>query len=236
MELQTYFSPFLTVRCIKAHSLYYLESNFKVWNFLNKPTNIYYSLANLNNMPVFTFDITKRKEEMNLFTNNFLDYVIDVDIGFDFDSHDFTFNQCYNDTKRFKELLDKYKIPYSLRFSGSGFHINIEGKYMPSKSVGGINSMLDFYKQIAYEMSDLLNLPTLDKSIYDIRRIWKLPYSIDYKTDLVCLPLDDKEFENFNKDYCKPENVLKLKIRDRGLLTRPGNTDNVIKLIGDLID
>lgn len=229
-------SKTLKVRCIRAHNLYSMEYNFQRFDFLKLDSNLYYTLANLNNMPIFTFDIKKRKEEMNEFNENFNNYVKDIDLGIDLDAHDLGYERCYEDTKKLKELFDKYKIPYSLRFSGSGFHINIEGSNMPSKSEEGVISKLEFYKLMVYEISTLLNLPSLDKSIYDMRRIWKLPYTIDYKTGLVCLPLTDRQFDNFNINLVKPENVVEMNIRDRGLLTRPGNIENMNKLVGDLID
>ncbi len=226
----------LKIRCIRAHNLYSLEFNFERFDFLDLKSNLYYSLAKLRDMPIFNFDMDTRKEEMKKFVDKFDGYVYEVDLGIDLDSHKVSYEKCYDDTRRLKELFAKYNIPYSLRFSGSGFHINIDGKDMPSKSEEGVELKMEFYKHIVCEISTLLNLPSLDKSIYSLRRIWKLPYTLDYKSGLVCLPLSDSEFNVFNKDYTKPENVVKLDIRDRGLLTRHGNVEGMKKLIGDLID
>ncbi len=78
------------------------------------------------------------------------------------------------------------------------------------------------------------NSPTLDTSVTDIRRIWKMPYSIDIKTGNVALPLNDKQFNNFNFDMVKPENVID-DIRDRGLLEREGTSENLKSFLEDFL-
>jgi hypothetical protein len=49
-----------------------------------------------------------------------------------------------------------------------------------------------------------------------------VPYSFD--TGNIALPLDDTQFQNFNPEMVKMENVLKqVKIKNRGLLLRTHN-------------
>src|SRR4030043_507749 len=73
------------------------------------------------------------------------------------------------------------------------------------------------------------NLKTLDDSIVDFKRVKKLPYSYEC-SGVVCLPLDNKQFSKFNTSLVSMENVLKMNIRDRGLLIRTHNlTDEQLK-------
>jgi hypothetical protein len=47
-------------------------------------------------------------------------------------------------------------------------------------------------------------------SVYDLRRIWKVPYSYDIKTGNICLPLTLNQLYNFDYSVVKPEAVLKI--------------------------
>src|SRR6056297_1732686 len=104
-------------RCIKAHAVKYLLKNMAVYNFTKEPQNIYYSLANLNCMPMFSYAWDKRKKQQKEFNEDFKNYVSSIDIGFDFDNHDKNkkgLKQAYNDTKKVK-LLEKMVIFFSIK-------------------------------------------------------------------------------------------------------------------------
>ncbi len=233
-------SSTLKIRCIRSHNLSSLQFNFKRFDFLSLDSNLYYTLARINNMPIFSFNYNKRKEQQLDFIDKFAKLVYDIDLGLDFDCHDehISFSDCYDDTKRLKELLDKYKIPYSLRFSGSGFHINIEWKYLKdcmdiAERIKRLNKLgpaeeeaIALLKWFVIELSEINNCPSLDTTVIDIRRIWKMPYSIDIRTGYVALPLTNEQFKKFSFDMVKPENVIDT-IRDRGLLERPGTSENL---------
>jgi len=229
-------SPELKVRGIRANSHKALLSNFQRWNFYAEPLHLYYSLASLYDMPIFSFKMIDRAEQLKLFRDKFNSYVTNYDLGIDMDAHEIPYEQCYIETKRLKDFFDEYKIPYSIRFTGSGFHFNVSGAYIPSKHEEGVLGKVETCKRIVYELSVLLNLTSLDKSIYDIRRIWRMPYSLHSKTNLVCLPLTDEQFENFNKDMALPENVVKLKLWGRGDLSRPGDIKSIEKLHYDICE
>lgn len=212
----------IPVRCIKAHCIDYLESNFKAFDFFKKKYNIYYSLAYLKNMPMFSYNPIKRKEMQVYFNKGFDDYFVDYDFGLDFDfDKEKGFKKVYNDTWTVKDLFDRFKVPYSLRFSGSGFHIVVPGKYFPVNGLfKTISEKIKTFNLFATEIKSLKRVESLDTSIYDKRRIWKLPYSFDYKTGNIVLPLTDEQFNHFDEDLVKPKAVLDRKIRDRGLLIK----------------
>jgi hypothetical protein len=61
--------------------------------------------------------------------------------------------------------------------------------------------------------------------IYDLRRVFKVAYTLDYKTGNVALPLSDDQFNRFSWDMVLPERIGSVK--QRGLLTRThGCTDD----------
>jgi hypothetical protein len=230
----SFLSPDLRVRNIKAHCISYLISNFKAFSFFKEPHNVYYSLAHLFDMPVFSFNMALRAKQSKEFNDKFASYMVDYDLGIDMDSKEHGFKLCLEETAKVKGLFDEYKVPYSLRMSGNGFHINVDGKYIVTRGDGGVLGKIETCKQFAYELSVLLNLLTLDLTIYDNRRIWKLPYSYDCKSGNICLPLSDDQFTDFFIDIVKPENVLNLNLINRGLLERNQGSDGFEKLRGDL--
>ena len=219
----------LKVRGIKAHMVKFLDLNFKNFKFFDRELNIYYSLAKLKDMPMFTYNMQVRKKQMQNFNIEFDNYVVGYDFAMDFDAHEEGgFYQAFQDVKKIVKLFDKWEIPYSVRFSGSGFHLVIEDQFLPK--------MKDFmmaFQGFAQYLKVIFDLKSLDESIYDIRRIWKCPYSIDFKTGNVCLPLSKEQFEHFTLGMVKPQSVLRYNLFNRGNLNREGSLENVIKLFDE---
>jgi len=222
----------LPVRGIKAHNVSYLQNNFDAFHFLEKPYNMYNSVASLMYMPQFSYAPKVRARQYEFFTKNFKKYFTDYDLCFDFDGHD-NFGLCYQETATLKELFDEHNIPYYLKFSGSGFHLVISGNFIEGKSA------MDKLKHINYYGNYLNNFcmfSTLDASIYDSRRVFKTPYSIDVKTGRVALPLNDNQFKDFDFDLVKIKNVLKdVEIKNRGLLQRSGTKEDFTKFVDNVI-
>jgi len=269
------------VRCIKAHQVGYLESNFKSYNFYNRPYNVYISLALLQGIPMFSFAPVIRRKQQNEFNIKFKEYVYDYDLAFDFEGkasrkfgreeemdfyisvledenipyelidekrgyevickHQDIFNLCWRQVKRIKKSFDDYNVPYVLKFSGGGFHVRIMGNYLPKGT--SWEERVNFCKDFASKIQSIFALSTLDMSIYDLRRVFKAPYSIDVKSGLVALPLNDFEFESNNipSDYnylCDPNRIIEIKdkIKFRGLLERKGNKDNFNKYYKEVVE
>jgi hypothetical protein len=234
----------ITIRCIKAHSVKFLVENMKAFNFLKYDLNIYYSLAHLYNMPMFSFFLKERKEQQAVFNDNFLKYMMGFDFAIDFDNHLYDeatkmnkilpTAQVLEDVKTVVEVFDDYKIPYSVRCSGSGFHINIESKHFePLK----INNELQLFASINKKLSDIFILQSICGSTkaYDKRMIWKCPYSHDYKSGNVALPLSPEQVENFDFQMVKPETVIKNGIRDRGILERKGSSKGIMDFVREYL-
>jgi len=233
-------------RGIKAHNKSYLDKNLNRFGFSKKEMNIYYSLARLKNMPQLGFNLKKRKKQRKEFFDNYGKYVEGFDIGLDFDNHDKSIKgltKAFNDTKKIKDYFDNYKVPYELKCSGSGFHININSYVLDGLKeyeLETISRKIKFYQSFVYQLKMIFNLETLDESICDLQRIWKVPYSYDIKSGNIALPLTDNQFSSMKNsfDVVKPKNVIKnVKLFRRGLLERnSGNIKGFISFCNDYIE
>ena len=228
----TFMSKNKVIRCIKAHAFSYLIKNMDAFSFKTEPYNIYGSLAKLYGMPMFSFDLPKRKEQQREFNLKFDDFIVGYDLAFDFDAHECQIQKAYHDCNTLKESFDKYGVPYYLKFSGSGFHMEISSRFLPRNMLPNF----DGYARIVNRVKEIYNLDTMDMFLSDKRRIWKIPYSFDVKTGNIALPLNDKQFSEFNLEMVKPDNVLKYGVRGRGLLERKGTQLDFSEFLADLMD
>jgi hypothetical protein len=234
----------LAFRCIKMHHICYMDIMFKNFHFLSdtRSMNIYFSLATLKDMPVMSFWMETRKQQQELFNKEFHKYFLSYDLAFDFEGKK-DYKECWYETNDLKTKFDEFKIPYILSCSGSGFHIRIPNFFDLSevtdmkKKKRLMKLNITRINRIGKNIKDLLDYDTLDTGVFDIRRIWKCPYSIDFKSGNVALPLNDMEFKDCldNLDYCKLENVMIRQEKDnnylfnRGIYLREGNLANFRK-------
>jgi DNA primase len=250
----SFLSDTINVRGIKAHKVEFLLQNFEVFGFKDKFINIYNSVASLYNMPMFSFNLISRMKQQEEFNKIFNNHVTAFDFVIDMDGKE-NFKRCYNDTEYLKEVFDNFGVPYSLKTSGTGFHFVIEDKNMPytnsnisktsikSKySNKEINDNMDyiirFNKALAERMKFVFGLRSMDILIYDLRRILKAPYSIDYKSGNVAFPLTDEQFKNFDYNDYHVTKLIGTDLKYRGLLFRDGNLGNFNEFmsINNLID
>jgi len=241
-------NPDFTIRCMYCSSIKFLKWNVNEFGgFDRNMSNFYYSIASVKNMPVFDFKKSIRQEQQEKFNKEFNNYVIGYDFFIDLDrgsvpepskkilKKDFnekTYIKSYliNDMKKLKKVFDDYKIPYSLRFSGSGFHFLIADKYLPNDK---FEDKIKLCKNIAFDLKNWFGIMSIDDSIYNARRICKIPYTIDIKTGNVCMPLTDDDAENFDYNNYHITVLIDKQFRGRGLLSHnefEGN-DNICKLI-----
>lgn len=221
----------LAVRGVKAHSLRFLELNMDRFDFFKYKFNIYNSCADLNNMPTFSFEPEERKKQYQDFRINFDLYITGYDLLLDFDSKKETFEKCKEEVTLVKSLFDDYKVPYYLIFSGSGFHIIVPNTYIPKLEKLNRNEICDL---ICRELVTTLSLTTLDMGIYDIRRIKKVPFSYDIKTDRIALPLSDLNFKNFNYNMVLPEKLLKIDFYNYPIFLR-NKDSNMEKFMNEFV-
>lgn len=75
------------VRCVNCSFVDILKKNFDGFHFMQRNFNLYYSLAHLKNMPMFSFNPSARKEQQAQFTKNFNNYFVGYDLGIDLDGN-----------------------------------------------------------------------------------------------------------------------------------------------------
>lgn len=89
----------------------------------------------------------------------------------------------------------------SFFFTGKkGFHLLIPSKVFGIKPDKNLNL---YYKEIAKELSSNTILPIIDLRIYDKKRLFRLPNSINGKTGLYKIPVTYEEITKLNYDEMK---------------------------------
>lgn len=227
----------VVVRFLLALNINYLKKHLKWVNYDRKLLNMYQSVAKLNEIPVFSYNLSQRLEDPKYkeFNENYEKYVIGYDLFLDLDGKE-DFNKCYEETKEIKKLFDEYKLPYYIiNSSFKGFHFHIPCEYMPDVS---IKELLEITYKIMYNLKGIYSFSCLDL-LSDLKRICKVPYSM-VGDGSICLPLSDIMFDNFKSEMVSVDNVLhKIMIKNRGLLLRTHGLDfeslklNVLKFIND---
>lgn len=206
-------------RYLYATSVAYLEKHFERFEVLKILRNLYHSVANLKNMPIFSYNLVERRHtpEYEAFNKSYQDYVRSYDFFMDFDGKE-NFEKCYQELLKTKKIFDDYKLPYYIVSSSfTGFHLCIEAKYLPPFD---LKTSLEQINNVVYNLKGIYELECLDLSVGDIKRVKKLPYSAVCDGS-VCLPLDDVQVSNFKPDMIEINNVLKtIQIKNRGLLVR----------------
>lgn len=178
------------------------------------------------NMPMFSYNQKVRKEDKDRFNKEYEQYMSNYSFAIDIDAEDLKI--AHRGASKVKKLLDKYKLPYSVKFSGGkGFHFLLHYSYFDGR-IKAKNKVLLCQKlsKIIMNVCGLKSISeggTFDDSIYDSRRIFRLAYSLQNKngTEYVCLPLDDFQFSNWKLEDMELETIMRrIRLFKRGLLTR----------------
>jgi hypothetical protein len=220
------------IRWLKCNFIAMLLRNMDFFSFLEKEMNLYYSLAKYPNMPMFNFQSHDKKEEQRIWLEEFHRYITQYDMFIETDNPDW--RKSYVESKKIKELYDKFKVEYSVKFSGTkGFHFLIPYEnwlflekpiFKPIlKKIHEFDDLVGYMKLVAEVIYYIEGIKNIDLSVIDVKRFIKSGYSWDVNSGLIALPLSDEQFENFNEDMVKPDNVLKMNLFKRGMLYRNSN-------------
>ena len=209
-----------STRMIRIHNVQGIDVWFKVLRIheFQREYNMYYSLAKYRNgIPFSTLELSKR--DFSDWTKNHwkemvsYDFLLDIDAG---NHHDIMF--AHESALNVKKLFDRCEVPYHLRFSGRGFHFVIPYQYlMTCYEYFGNNdddffnpnsekNIYNFFMHIAMELHSLSS-EMIDTSIYDSRRVTKIPYSLALYDgrNYVCTSFDnDLQFIGFDLKNMKP--------------------------------
>jgi hypothetical protein len=221
-------------RCIKAHSIDYLKSNFNAFSFYssNRVYNIYRSVALLKDMPMFSFNMEKRMEQQKEFNKEFTKYVQGFDFVVDFDGDDLEYDVVWQHVNIVRQLFSDGGVPFIIKTSSAnGFHIEVPDFAM----AGDIDEKLMFGMRLMRNVKQLFQLSSVDMSIYNLRRIFKVAYSYDIRTHKIAMPLTDKEFQEIREDksIMDVNRAIDL-VENRGLLCRDFVPEKFRKMVDDL--
>lgn len=262
MHRETFFLPYQEVkgklestppiRWLNASAIKFLKMHWERYNFLDKPMNMYHSLAKYKDFPTFSYNWRTKSQQQQIWLDAFKDRVTSYDLFIETDSPDLKI--AHSDSVEIKKILDEHKVRYYINFSGSkGFHFivpyeefnflrhvplysqkiesNVKNfkKFLEKFPIEPDDSEVDLvllFKVIAHKIKMLYVLDTVDTSVQDVKRVKKTAYSWDVKSNLIALPLDDEQMMNFSKDIVRPENVIKAGVHKRRLLWRNTNIIN----------
>jgi hypothetical protein len=226
----------LTNRCLKINAVRFLVWNFERYNFFSVEHcfNIYNSVAKFPEMPMFSFKFEEKREAQQLWNLKAAQFIRAYDFVFDIDNPDL--EKSYETAVKLNDLLKRFNITFYRKFSGTkGLHFVIPYEFLPEKikTLSWVK-MCELFEQTAYELKVYHGLTDIDLKIYDLRRIWKTPYSVVYPYYYVAMPLTDEQFDNFKLADVWLPNVLKNidSIKNRGLcLSKGEDPDGVINFI-----
>lgn len=209
------------LKCHNTKSYLFHIKDLKVFE-KTKIYNFYYTVATYQNgIPNQVQEWTERKKH-NLEWNKehyksmcAYDFFIDIDCD-KIENMDY----CFLTAKRLSEMFDNFKIPHEIRFSGMGFHFVIPYEALPKKSLNpnDEHNLYRFLASITEKLYENIS-EMIDVSIYDSRRLCKIPYSLSiYENNIyVCYPFKTKEeFNKFNIDDYNVFNFNK-PIKNEGL-------------------
>jgi len=223
-------------RYFVAHSVDFLKKHFEIINFDKSLINMYQSVAQIKDIPVFSYNfrIRAKEEKYKKFNEEYENHVIGYDLFLDFDGKE-NFEKCHKETQEMKKIFDEYKIPYWVMNSSSkGFHFHIPAEYMPNYPIG---ELIKTIAKIINNIKGIYSLESIDTSIADLKRLCKVPYSF-VNDATICFPLTDMQLKDFTPDMVTMENILRnVTLKNRGLLIRTHNLsdeqlkENVLKFI-----
>jgi DNA primase catalytic subunit len=244
-ERETFFKDaegHLHIRPMNLFSTQGIEFNLTSTGFDKKPFHFFASVALIDwrkfkNPPE---DKKLWKQFREEFNENFESLVKGYDFILDIDSPDL--KEAHAVASKVKAVFDSYKLPYFVIFSGSkGFHFHVDWADWSSVALAKSKNPKDWAelsKVVAKNLTHTIGVnfgseKEID-SIYDLRRVLRVPYSIHPKTSFVALPLDDKQFAEFVPvAFTVPSVHKNIHIMNRGMMKRPGSPEGVKKFFAD---
>jgi len=179
---------------------------YALWNmtqFLEQQHayNAYFSLAKYENgLPCFSHVLRWRNAhgETDKWSEHHWKQISQYDCLIDIDSPDRqSIWIAKEDCKQIMDYLDDYKVPYSVRFSGMGYHIIIPYQvflcvphhFNPHENVD--DSIYKLYNEITLALNKRFS-EFVDTDLHDSRRCCKIPYSLAFYDDacFVCWPFE----------------------------------------------
>lgn len=227
----------MPIRKMKVHNSSMFDYFAEPFKFYKRFYNLYYSLAHIYMMPLFTMNLRKRTDETTKFCETMdkeylsgeKKHLIGLDFAIDIDADSLEqIGTAWSHADGIKQIMDRFKVPYALKFSGNkGFHFTIDSRYSMKHF---IKDKYDVFQKVREILEKKFNCVDL-KGTASYTRVIKIPYNLDVASGLVALPLNDEQFNNFHPANMQMEEVLKLNLYNRGMLERQSNLSHSEKFI-----
>lgn len=207
------------VVCTRNLSLKNLSNLFFLFDYIKvyktgQVTQLYYSLLKYRDMPMY-FNGTDRKVFSRYWRRNYLNQATAYDMMIDIDAVDVRWMEpAKEDAILVYEYMKALGIDPEIRFSGLGFHIVVpydqaktlfDDKKIEAGTKDSLNKAYNGFveKNLHNKITELIDL-----SVYDYRRIIKVPYSLafySYDDAYICSPLSIDELYSFRREDYKYE-------------------------------
>lgn len=233
---------FKVTRMMRIHNTHHLKVWLDSMHILDgtREYGLYYSLARYKDgIPYSTLRLTDR--DFSDWNQNNWKEIVSYDCVIDVDCNNHKeIDFVYYSAKEIKKLFDKLNVPYYIRFSGMGFHFIIPFQYFKDSGIGisfnhsDDDSIYKSFMRIAMGLHNNYS-ELVDTTIYDSRRVVKMPFSIalyDGK-EYLCKPFgSDDDFNGFVLKSMNPSHFLgHVRFMDDKLFNPEGN---VVKLLKEL--
>ena len=204
---------YLCIHCVRDFN-YLLQMGLKV---LTEPRlyNLYYSVAEFKDkFPFWQLGADRKVKIKNWIERKMCSEIKGYDLFFDVDADKITFQGAKITVERLKEVLDEFNIHYEIRSSGKGFHViapNYQFQdqgFVYNEDDKDSNNLCNLFFNVAMNLNEQVS-SLIDTSVYDLRRVTKIPYSLVHYVDeiRVCFPFEsESEFERYKYEDGTYEN------------------------------
>jgi hypothetical protein len=229
------------VRNLHCKSVVFLKKTFEAFKFYDHAMKFYSSLASYKFLPNFSYAFRVRAEEQKVWAESIIKNPSACVYGYDwlFDIDSKIFEEGHKQATILFDILKERKIPFFIMSSSGkngGFHIRVRWENLQAAGFPW-DRMIRFNYLISKNLKENYGVKDLDCSIFDLRRIARMPYSIGFGENShwnVCLPLNEEEFRNLSPDYNEVQNVWDtIQIKFRGLQEIGSKPENAREFIND---
>lgn len=225
-----------STRNLKCHSVQHFDFILRAmgYKYHQQPYNFYKSMAIYKDgIPNQTMNMEKR--DNNQWNKEHYNHIVGYDllIDIDLDSHE-NIQWAWASANNIKTLFDSCKTPYTLRFSGRGFHFEIPYPYLPHKSFNpkDDDNIYKFCHKVATRLKQRYS-DLIDTGIYDSRRLCKLNYTLAiYEKEIyVCYPFNMSwDFDSFSLEDFRLNGFIKPVVkRGQQVFNEFGSIDKLMR-------
>lgn len=216
-----------STRMLRIGQVKDIDFLFNVTGFKSRRTlyNVFSSVATYKNgIPIVPYRLSERQDLKSSWKKIHIDNMKSYDLFIDIDGEHDTFEYTLKSAILIRDKLDEWLVPHRIRFSGKGFHFIIpymyfEGATMKYPDLISFNPLDEWniywlYSSIATGLREQVS-EMIDTSIYDARRLIKVPFSIAMYTEefYICMPintreeLDDFDIRNYTLNHLKDKDI-----------------------------